>query len=365
MDLTIPHVDLDDLYSDDSARLQRAADALGAGFRQLGLVTIAGHGLDPDELDGYYEAFRSFTSLSEETKQKYHRNDIWFQRGWTPPNTEQAVVAAGQPDFKECWFAAPETLDTFAQQAWPQLYAQNIWPTEVPELESRHMQLGHTLHHIGLALLRGCEHHLALESGTFSALCEGAAHVTRALEYLPVSAEQVAAEVLWGEEHTDFNLLTVLAGGRFYNPQGHIAPRPDDRAGLYLRTRPTPAHPRGQMVRGRPPKGHMVAQVGQQLEILTAGLFQATPHVVKAPAVPQWTRTSVAHFVHVNAMKTLSPFQQFASRDGAASYMPPVLAGTYALKTLVDIALAPPAVLDGLGYRHYGRLADIRETGEW
>jgi hypothetical protein len=42
------------------------------------------------------------------------------------------------------------------------------------------------------------------------------------------------------------------------------------------------------------------------------------------------------------------------------AYSPPVLAGTYSIKTLVDIGLAPPSALDKLGYRHYERLATIR-----
>jgi hypothetical protein len=37
-----------------------------------------------------------------------------------------------------------------------------------------------------------------------------------------------------------------------------------------------------------------------------------------------------------------------------------VLAGTYGIKTLVDIGLAPASALDKLGYRHYDRLATIR-----
>jgi hypothetical protein len=38
------------------------------------------------------------------------------------------------------------------------------------------------------------------------------------------------------------------------------------------------------------------------------------------------------------------------------NYAPPVLAGTYDIKTLVDIGLAPAGALDKLGYRHYDRL---------
>jgi hypothetical protein len=40
---------------------------------------------------------------------------------------------------------------------------------------------------------------------------------------------------------------------------------------------------------------------------------------------------------------------------------PPVLAGTYAIKTLVDIGLAPKSAIDKLGYRHYDRLEAQRK----
>lgn len=359
----VPAVDLADLASDDPARLDRAAHALRHGYGDLGLVTIAGHDLPRASVDRLYDSFLDVCAMPAARKQACHRPDLFFQRGWTPPNTERAVVAGGQPDFKECWFAAPLPVDPEAAAAWPELYPPNVWPdadgADGP-LATALVDVGQGLHDVGLALLGGCERALGLDAGTFSALLDGAAHVTRVLRYLPLTADDVAARVLWGEEHTDFNLLTLLAGGRFHDPSGAPAPSPDPAAGLALRTRPTPDHPQGRMVRGRPPAGHLVSQVGQQLEILTGGVFQATPHVIAAPAEPGWTRTSVAHFVHVHAGRVLDVLPPFRTPDALSAYRPPVLAGTYDLKTLVDIGLAPPSALDRLGYRHYARLADAR-----
>ena len=48
--------------------------------------------------------------------------------------------------------------------------------------------------------------------------------------------------------------------------------------------------------------------------------------------------------------------------DAGDAYAPPVLAGNYAMKTLVDIGLAPEATLQRLGYRHYERLAKQRQS---
>ena len=207
-----------------------------------------------------------------------------------------------------------------------------------------------------MALLRGAARALGMPVDTFTAVCEGGAHVTRVLHYLALAPEQIDTGILWGEEHTDFNLLTLLPGGRFVDPSGKVAPKPDDRSGLFLRTRGTPENPNGIQVRGRPPADCIVAQIGQQLEILTGGLFVATPHVITAPGVPGWTRDSSAHFVHANANRILYPLKPFLSDVARKSYGPPVLAGTYSIKTLADIGLAPKTVIDSLGYRHYDRL---------
>ncbi|HEY8430963.1 MAG TPA: hypothetical protein VIL20_21440, partial [Sandaracinaceae bacterium] len=201
---------------------------------------------------------------------------------------------------------------------------------------------------------------LGLPPRGFDARLEGAAHVLRLLRYLPLRPEQVGTGILWGEEHTDFNLLTLLPGGRFLDPSGRPCARPDDASGLFLRTRPTKEHPHGQKVEGRAPAGCIVAQVGQQLEILTGGAVLATPHVITAPKTPGYSRVSAAHFLHLHPHQMVFPFQKFRTEETLRAYSPPVLAGTYAIKTLVDIGLAPASAIDKLGYRHYGRLASLR-----
>ena len=359
--LDIPIVDLTDLWSHDTDANARAGHALRQAFGEFGLVFVRSHGIHAPTLEQFYDRFLAFTAQPEADKAPYGRADIWFQRGWTPPNTERAVIAGGQPDFKECWFAAPEPLDPLARQQYPQVYADNIWPDGDELFKTTMLSVGHQLHRVGLALLRGCAVSLGLPPYTFEAYSDGGPHVTRALKYLALSADQLGTGILWGEEHTDFNLLTLLPGGRFLDPDGKRGPRPDDQSGLYLRTRPTAEHPRGQMVRGLPPEGCLVAQVGQQLEILTGGAFLATPHVIRAPLTPGYTRVAMAHFIHVHAHQVLQPLGPFRTPESIAAYSPPVLAGTYGLKTLVDIGLAPPEALHQLGYRHYDRLEDARQ----
>lgn len=360
-ELSIPSVDLDDLASNDQARLARAGEALRHAFGTYGLVYVFGHGVDAQKLRELYAGFRSFVARPEAEKRPYGRADLWFQRGWTPPNTETAVAGGGQPDFKECYFATPYESDPELKSHYPELYPDNVWPDDAPPgFKDGLLGLGRALHETGLRLLEGCSVALGLEKDTFATLCDRAAHVTRLLHYLPLSPAQVGTSILWGEEHTDFNLLTLLPGGQFYDPQGNPARKPDEKSGLFLRTRATPKHPNGIKVPGRPPEGAVVAQVGQELEILTGGTFLATPHVITPPGVPGWTRGSAAHFMHVQGNAVLYPLSPFRTARAVEAYRPPVLAGTYSLKTLVDIGLAPKSALDKLGYRHYDRLDEMR-----
>jgi isopenicillin N synthase-like dioxygenase len=355
-DLVIPTVDLADL--DRPEKRAAALAAIREGFGTYGLVYVASHGVS--DVGPLFDRWAAYCARSLEEKQRTSCSaDIWYQRGWTPPNTEKAVVAAGQPDFKECWFSAPEPMSAEVKAQYPEICADNVWPEGEEAFRELNLARGHELHRAGLALLRGAALALELPEATFSSVAEGGAHVFRLLRYLPLTAEQTKQNVLWGEEHTDFNLVTLLPGGRFHDPSGAPAPAPDAGSGLYLRTRPTAEHPEGMLVRGTAPKGCIVAQVGQMLEILTGGTFLATPHVVTAPKTPGWTRLSGAHFVHVHPHTMLFPLPKFRDAGSVASYSPPVLAGTYAIKTLVDIGLAPPSAIDKLGYRHYDRLARI------
>ncbi|MBK8170105.1 MAG: isopenicillin N synthase family oxygenase [Sandaracinaceae bacterium] len=358
--VSIPTVDLEDIVSSDAARQARATAAIREAFGVYGLIYIRNHPVDAKSLEVFYQSFREFCARPEEEKRKLARPDLWYQRGWTPPNTEVAVAAQGQPDFKECYFAVPLAVDPNAAAQYPELYPENIWPNDAALFKETYLRLGRELHDTGITLLRGCARALSLPDDIFAKATEGAPHVTRVLNYLPLSKEQVNTNIVWGEEHTDFNLLTLLPGGRFFDPSGKASGRPDDKSGLYLRTRASAAHPQGLKVRGVPPEGCVIAQVGQQLEILSGGAFVATPHVITAPGVPGYSRLSSAHFIHLHSNEVLFPLPSFQNAETIRSYAPPVLAGTYGIKTLVDIGLAPRSALDSLGYRHYDRLDEAR-----
>jgi isopenicillin N synthase-like dioxygenase len=363
----IPVIDHADLVSDRPEALARAAEAIATGLGTYGLVYVRGHEIVRAEVLELYDHFLELLSRPVEEKRTWGGPEIWYQRGWTPPNTEQAVIAGGQPDFKECWFTAPMPLDPLCKRWFPEVYTDNVWPADAESFRALQLAIGRALHLLGTRLLRACEHALDVPAGSLTSKTTGGAHVSRLLKYLELDAEQAkraqappGQRILWGEEHTDFNVLTLLPGGCFYR-DGERGTSPDDGGGLFLRTPPTADNPAGELIRGRAPEGCVVAQVGQQLEVLSGGRFLATPHVITAPSQPGWVRTSLAHFVHLNGRERVEPLPECRA-DAGDAYAPPVLAGNYAMKTLVDIGLAPEETLQRLGYRHYARLAGQRQS---
>ncbi|MEZ6194750.1 MAG: 2-oxoglutarate and iron-dependent oxygenase domain-containing protein [Planctomycetota bacterium] len=357
MSQEIPVLTLAELEGPDSD----ARDAkIRLAFGRYGMIYLRDHGIEAARLEALYARYLAWLARPPEEKERFGRGEIWYQRGWTPPNTEKAVVAQGQPDFKECWFAMVEPPDPALTAQYPELFAENLWPEGEDEFRTLFLEIGGRLQALGLSLLRACARALDLPAETFCELVRGGAHVTRALKYLPLDETAIARGILWGEEHTDFNLVTLLPGGRFQDAEGRPTAPPGDGSGLFLRTPPSADEPRGRLVSGSPPPGCLVAQVGQELEILSGGTFLATPHVITAPRRPGLSRTSLAHFVHVHPHRTLFPLEPFRSPEAVERYRPPVLAGTYATKTMADIGLAPPSVLSRFGYRHYDRLASFR-----
>jgi isopenicillin N synthase-like dioxygenase len=349
----IPALDARELDDPTPAVLERLREAFG----EFGILHLSGHGLEPRALDELYASFTAFVREPEEAKQRLAREDLWFQRGWTPPDTEVAVAGDGQPDFKECWFACCTDVADGDRVLFPEIFAENVWPdprtAELEAFPERNARVAARLQLLGERLLGACARALGLEPATFLDAVRGGPHVTRLLRYLPLRETDLGRDVLWGENHTDFCALTLLPGGRFL-PQD---PEAQSGGGLFLTTRT------GELVSGSPPEGHLVVQVGQQLEVLTGGAFLATPHEIRAPERTGIERLSCAHFIHLHPERVLFPLEPFRAPEAVRRYRPPVLAGTYDVKILVDIGLAPVEALERLGYSNQDRIEPQAAAG--
>ncbi|MEZ4459783.1 MAG: 2-oxoglutarate and iron-dependent oxygenase domain-containing protein [bacterium] len=114
----IPVVDLEDLSSPNPIRQNRASEAIVDGFGQYGLIYIQNHGIEDSELTAFYDAFRGFVARPLAEKQKMSKPDIWYQRGWTPPETEQGSSPVGSLTSKSALHGS-RALDPTARLSIP------------------------------------------------------------------------------------------------------------------------------------------------------------------------------------------------------------------------------------------------------
>ena len=295
---------------------------VGHAFRDIGFVFLR----EPEitaKLPRIYAEFRKTFELPYWVKAQYAHPEIFYQRGWTPPFTEEAIacrapgVGKKKADAKENWFMGPLlAADHPLKKQYPGLYADNIWPQEAPGLNAAMAELYADLDRAGRKVLVAVERFLNFPDGFFSGVLQDAPSVMRAIHYPPVTADMVG-NIVWGCMHTDINLVTVLP--------------PSTRSGLRIRRRD------GAWIPGAAPADCVIVQVADMLDYLTGGELMSAAHEVKAPEQPTIEgRISAAHFMHARSDVKLEP--KVAGPDAAA--YPPITAGDLLYKRLKAIGLA-------------------------
>jgi len=307
---------------DGDARDPQFVSTVGRAFRDIGFVFLRAPEVTA-KLPRIYAEFRKCFDLPYWTKAQYAFPDIFYQRGWTPPFTEEAIACRApnhkkrNADAKENWFMGPElAADHPLKKQYPQIYPDNIWPSEAPGLAPAMCELYYDLDQCGRTVLTAVESYLSLDSGYFTEVLRDAPSVMRAIHYPPVTPDMVG-HVVWGCMHTDINLVTVLP--------------PSTRSGLRIRRRD------GEWIPGAAPADCVIVQVADMLDYLTGGELMSAAHEVKAPTEATTEgRISAAHFMHARSDVKLEPKVQ---GPDAAAY-PPITAGELLLKRLRAIGLA-------------------------
>jgi isopenicillin N synthase-like dioxygenase len=295
---------------------------VGHAFRDIGFVFLR----EPEitaKLPRIYAEFRKTFDLPYWIKAQYAHPEIFYQRGWTPPFTEEAIACRApgtgtkKADAKENWFMGPIlAADHPLKKQYPGLYADNVWPDETPGLSAAMGELYSDLDRAGRKILSAVERYLNFPEGYFGDVLRDAPSVMRAIYYPPVTQDMVG-NIVWGCMHTDINLVTVLP--------------PSTRSGLRIRRRD------GQWIPGAAPADCVIVQVADMLDYLTGGELMSAAHEVKAPEQPTAEgRISAAHFMHARSDVKLKP-----KVDGpdAAAY-PPITAGELLVRRLRAIGLA-------------------------
>jgi isopenicillin N synthase-like dioxygenase len=307
----VPIVDKESFYGSAVER-ERCVKTLGKAFEEVGFVRVSNHGVPSKELEKCYADYRKFFLLPESIKQKYNGAKFSFQRGWTPPGTEKAIGTA-IPDSKENLFFGPSVIPMALSQRFPELYAANIWPEEVPGMEENTMALYAYLEELGMQVLDILTAYLQVGPTQLFEMMRQGPHVLRPLYYPP--------RVGSGGEHVDLNLLTILP--------------PATGAGLMIQKR------NGEWLEGPASEDSFLVQAGDQLQHLTGGRLLSARHKVTVPPDRDEGRFSVAFFIHVRSdvlMEVLPGHEKYSMYSEEYA---PILAKTFVEDRLAQIKLAP------------------------
>jgi hypothetical protein len=216
--------------------------------------------------------------------------------------------------------------------------------------------MGRALHGVGQELLRGAAVALGLRGHLHQPHRRGrrTSPARCATSRSPPSRSSRASS---GARSTRTSTSSRSAGRALHRPERPALPaaRPD-HSGLYLRTRATPSTPRAARC-AAPPRGLPRRAGGAAAGRSSRAAPSRRRRTSSRPEVAGLVAALVRALRPPAPHQVLFPLGPFRTPETVRAYSPPVLAGTYDLKTLVDIALAPPERARQLGYRHYDRLA--------
>lgn len=195
----------------------------------------------------------------------------------------------------------------------PAMYGPNIFPSEedCPGFKDAFKSLGQLIVETGIKLSKHIDSYVNSRNPTYSgpsADKDGQLENTikfsrstkgRLLFYFPASESDAIKDAAadandfssWCGWHNDHGSLTGLASAMYFDKDGNAIPCPDPSAGLYIKSR------QGQVVRVVTPPNSIAFQIGETSQILSGGILQATPHCVKAAAVPGVSRATMAIFM--------------------------------------------------------------------
>jgi len=304
---TLPVLDLQDHASSDAATREAFLTQLTQSLETFGFLVLDGHGIDPQRFATAFAESAAFFQLDEADKQACSVPESLGNRGYVGLGGEKAVGARAA-DLKEFFHVGQPTPRGAAGSFG------NAWPA-APQLagfQNTMLGLFAKLEQLASRVLAAVEEASGLEAGSLQDWIDGGNSILRLIHYPPLPAER-PGDAVRAAAHADINLITLLCEG---TAGGLEVQRPD---GSWL---PVSAL-----------AGQLVVNVGDMLQLATAGRLKSTPHRVVNPADPAArgvSRYSMPFFVHPRSEVVLS-------HDASG----PVTAGSFLAARLAAIRSRP------------------------
>lgn len=213
--MSVPVIDISPYRAGTARGKADVAAQVGRACRDIGFLTIVGHGIADSVIDDFYSASKKFFDLpvAEKNKIKQPRPDA--ARGYSGVGEEGLSYSLNErtpPDLKESiTFGAPEIPDEpyyFAPDA-RQFFAPTPWPQEPSEMEAAACAYFRAMETLSAQLMRIFALALDVPEHFFDDKIDKHISNLRALNY-PDQPETPVPGQLRAGAHSDYGSLTIV-----------------------------------------------------------------------------------------------------------------------------------------------------------
>lgn len=262
----IPIIDITDIESGDAEKRNSVIASLCSAFHEIGFVAIQGHGIPRSQLDQMRQQVIDLFNKPLEEKLSLtvqeHSYRGYVPNGFFTPNrageTKKQEQASDQYEAYKLHYEI-EPDDPIRQHC--SLYGPNKWPNNSRQLKSTVTSYWCECDRVTQNLLGAISDFLGLDTIYFKEVFQQPLSNMTLLHYPPANPNNDSPGI---HPHKDTDVLTILA--------------PDPVGGLYVRSRDSQ-----QWIAANGPDDALIVNVGDMLEIWSAGYFVSTPHKVTNP----------------------------------------------------------------------------------
>ncbi len=300
----LPIIDVTGLFSADPAARAAVAEDLGRAAREVGFFYIRGHGIAPERIAGLRAAAATLFAHDLDWKMACHIGLGRGHKGYVPEGSEW--YGSGRPDLKEAWDIGFEAADDhpFVIAGQP-LIGGNKWPA-LPGFREAVDAYYADVFALGRKLFQGFALALGQDEHAFDALVTCPPSKLRLIHY-PVDLSAEDAPGIGA--HTDYECFTLLLA---------------DQPGLEV------LNGLGQWIDAPPMEVDgeelFVINVGDMLEVMTAGQCVATTHRVRKV---QAERYSFPLFFASDYATKIRPLPEFDPTGTLAAHYPDISIGDH------------------------------------